>query len=131
MDIRDCFDGFLTRLILRSQRLSAPISVMILRQEMRSRLTRSKLSNVPSALKRGQIGPYPGERLSLSECFRSRGQRLGEQVGGQMRGQRGESLGAGVVAGDGGGGGQGLGQQVGGQVRGQPGQRLGRGSSRR
>ena len=62
------------------------------------------------------------------------GQRLGQDawllVGGQVRGQRGQRLGAGGVVGDGGGGGQRLGQHgglVGGQVRGQPGQRLGAG----
>ena len=49
-----------------------------------------------------------------------------QEVGGQVRRQPGQRLGAGVVVGDGGGGGEGRGQEVGGQVRRQPGQRRAR-----
>ena len=58
-----------------------------------------------------------------------------QEVGGQVRRQPGQRLGAGVVVRDGGGGGQGLGEDGGplgfGQVRRQPGQRLDARRSRR
>ena len=47
---------------------------------------------------------------------------------GQVRGQRGQRLGAVAIARDGGGGGQGLGQQAFGQVGSQSGQRPGAGA---